>query len=611
MEKKEKTQEPTRNSKKSIIIGIAILFVVMLILLGLTYAYYRTRVIGNNDTTISVVSKLLEITYDDEEATMNMTGLIEPDFEFTKVFYVKNTGDESVTYAVYLEEVINTFVNQDTDPVYFELTCASNINGNTCNGYDGEIFPEENTKLVSNTVEKGEIHTYTLNVNYPETGLDQSDNMGKQLAGKVQIYDETVTVDIEGSIVGANAGDYVEINSKPKRSQIRDGKYKLTAVELGEHTLYIKDKNGNVRGQATLTINKGTQGVSGSTITIDNDSQTATLNITSISTNLGIEITKVGGEFKNPYTEGTLAYAILNHNEVTEPLTIPGQAPSAADEAVLASTEDDYTKTTGNPSYYFRGNVTNNYVNFAGMCWKIVRIEGDGSVKLILEDMYAECNDTETENTLAVYTGKWVEDNQYYTFGYDSDNRPDFINYEGENGMHNSFKTFQTSKLSNVLGKLKIDEWCYDNQSIINEYGEEEFGAYTRIETNKTPSLKCTGTKLTKFKDETDMYVATLTADEIVYAGAIDDGFDEFYHYNYLINTYTKANPLSWNTLSPNWYFEEEGYGAVFILGSRGVYCGGDSSHLRPAVTLKNNVPLSANTTSTQVGTQTNPYVID
>ena len=46
-------------------------------------------------------------------------------------------------------------------------------------------------------------------------------------------------------------------------------------------------------------------------------------------------------------------------------------------EALLASTEDDY-----GTSYYFRGAVKNNYVQFANKCWRIVRITGDGSVIL-------------------------------------------------------------------------------------------------------------------------------------------------------------------------------------------------------------------------------------
>ncbi|UKI29009.1 MAG: hypothetical protein L6V78_01205 [Clostridium sp.] len=50
-------------------------------------------------------------------------------------------------------------------------------------------------------------------------------------------------------------------------------------------------------------------------------------------------------------------------------------------EALLASTEDDY-----GTSYYFRGAVKNNYIEFSNKCWRIMRIGGDGSVKLVLHN---------------------------------------------------------------------------------------------------------------------------------------------------------------------------------------------------------------------------------
>ena len=89
-----------------------------------------------------------------------------------------------------------------------------------------------------------------------------------------------------------------------------------------------------------------------------------------------VEITSV----KAP-TANTLAKAILAKNEIKAPITTPGAAISTADEALLASAEDDY-----GTSYYFRGAVTNNYVEFANKCWRIVRVGGDGSVKLILHN---------------------------------------------------------------------------------------------------------------------------------------------------------------------------------------------------------------------------------
>ena len=60
---------------------------------------------------------------------------------------------------------------------------------------------------------------------------------------------------------------------------------------------------------------------------------------------------------------------------VTEFTSISGE-----DEHVLNNAPDDY-----GTSYYFRGNVTDNYVKFADKIWRIVRINGDGTVRLVLD----------------------------------------------------------------------------------------------------------------------------------------------------------------------------------------------------------------------------------
>jgi hypothetical protein len=68
-----------------------------------------------------------------------------------------------------------------------------------------------------------------------------------------------------------------------------------------------------------------------------------------------------------------------DNSNVTSTLTIPGETVSSPSESVLASTPDDY-----GTSYYYRGVIENNYVVFANMCWRIVRITGNGAIKLAL-----------------------------------------------------------------------------------------------------------------------------------------------------------------------------------------------------------------------------------
>ena len=43
-------------------------------------------------------------------------------------------------------------------------------------------------------------------------------------------------------------------------------------------------------------------------------------------------------------------------------------------------------------SYYYRGNVTNNYVLFAGKYWRIIRYNGDGTVRIIYDGTSAHVN---------------------------------------------------------------------------------------------------------------------------------------------------------------------------------------------------------------------------
>ena len=46
--------------------------------------------------------------------------------------------------------------------------------------------------------------------------------------------------------------------------------------------------------------------------------------------------------------------------------------------SLICSAPDDY-----GTSYYYRGNLTNNYVKFSGFYWRIVRVNGDGSIRMI------------------------------------------------------------------------------------------------------------------------------------------------------------------------------------------------------------------------------------
>ena len=722
------------NRKQKIIVSVTGIFIVLLILVGLTYAYFLTRIQGNTNTkSISVTTADLKLTYGDGNGDITAEKIQPGTTIDTKTFTVKNEGNATVNnYAVYLEELVNT-LSRTSDMVY-TLTCTSSVSGKACNGKTETTFPTQNGIIVTNNIDVNETQNYELKVVYKEMNIDQSEDMNKTIGAKVQIYNLADIVDVTGTVTNASTGDYVEMQSTPKTSQIRDNKYFIPAVEPGVHTLYVKDSKGTVKGSKQITINKGsTSSVNGDVITVTGDSQTISINITSISSTLATDI----GDVKDymPFEEGTLAYNILTNainktngteflktpktnpaEETSSILYLKGTAPTSFTSTLWSATNyyisyaDDYTvnETTGkftlvNPtvatskyttslasslagkyavwstnkptitntqnqnyiynyiykistnvsditsnikyaniiadqkstekelsvtaddygtSYYYRGGVEDNYVNFAGMCWKIVRIEGDGSTKLILEDRNTECNSSS-------YTGNW-SDGTKVAFGYDTNGKADFLNYSG--GLADSLKSFQTtlsSKLTtnkSLSDYLKVDNWCFDhsvastesygfddNDNIVYEeneatngwYTDEYYGAYKRIEVDKKPSLVCKGTKLNKYKDDSDMYVGTLTADEMSFAGVA--GSTNYTHY--LMNSYTRNNPLTWWGLSSFYYIANSGIGDAYQLSEVGFLGSSlvnyDDVYSRSAVTLLSRVQITGGN-----GTISNPYVI-
>ena len=54
--------------------------------------------------------------------------------------------------------------------------------------------------------------------------------------------------------------------------------------------------------------------------------------------------------------------------------------------------QDNSRSIDGKPTYYFRGNVQNNYVNFANLTWRIVRINEDKTIRLVLNNNPIETN---------------------------------------------------------------------------------------------------------------------------------------------------------------------------------------------------------------------------
>ena len=171
--------------KQKITLSITGIILVTLILVGLTYGYYLTTIKGNTNTK-SITTSLanLELKYDDGNGIITSSNL-EPGDSVTKTFSVENTGNKKVVnYTVYLENVINEFI--DKNDLKITLKCTSNIG--TCNG-NTLTYPSSDGIIAVNDIEEKEIQTFELKVDFIETNDLQNDNMNKKFEGNVKILD--------------------------------------------------------------------------------------------------------------------------------------------------------------------------------------------------------------------------------------------------------------------------------------------------------------------------------------------------------------------------------------------------------------------------------------
>ena len=328
---------------------------------------------------------------------------------------------------------------------------------------------------------------------------------------------------------------------------------------------------------------------------------------------------------------GTLLASLRDSNTLKTPITTPGAAVSTADEALLASAEDN-----NGTSYYFRGAVKNNYVQFANKCWRIVRVGGDGSVKLILhnDNTAGVANPCDAANNSAsaafarysgtTYTSAFnssYNDNAYVGFKYGTAGASDYATTHANTNnstILTNLETWYNNNLKTYADAIADTVWCNDKTNVEDKtynpwsyggnatglgYGTNKtyYGATQRLVSTSGsaggtgPSLKCNG-ELSKITSK----IGLITVDELAFAG---------YAYE-LQNTTTylqeNATNTYWWSLSP----------LDFNLGSAGVWNVGEGSfgrssagstlEVRPSISI-----VSSATISGGFGTSEDPYVVE
>ena len=285
------------------------------------------------------------------------------------------------------------------------------------------------------------------------------------------------------------------------------------------------------------------------------DTNTNTLNITPILENTSCDVNFVETKYL------TLVEQIKQDNIPQSDAGISFGSTSESDGTVGLYYTSDTSKTeNGEVVYYYRGAVTNNYLVFGNYCWRIVRTVEDGSVRLRYGGSPTQNGDTYTcpQTGTAVNIGTSVYYNDYMNKNY--------VNYktsiikgviENWYRVNIQYKSDGVTENTNLIDLVLDSTYCNDMSEPTTNY----FGAYNRLYTNKSPQYKCPSSTYgyTVAKGDLTYPVALLTADEVAYAGNVNNTANT--------NNYLKTAE-NYFTMTPLRYYSTHAY--LWYVGTTG-----------------------------------------
>ena len=172
--------------KKQTILVVASLLVVVL---SVTLAYFTAQIIGKGKD-VSVSSADLKIIFTDSDGAISGSN-IEPGWSDTKTFTVENNSKSEYKYNIVIKDLLNTFVTNG----YLQYKITS-----TNGGYNMTEFkdvpkssaPKDTILAYSVSIPVGVTQSYTIEFKYAnDESVDQSEDMGKTLSGKLFITEGT------------------------------------------------------------------------------------------------------------------------------------------------------------------------------------------------------------------------------------------------------------------------------------------------------------------------------------------------------------------------------------------------------------------------------------
>ncbi len=470
--------------KKAIVLSISIVLL-CLCTLGITLGYLTKTMFGKKE--VSVVTGTLKVDFEDSNflSLDNATPMSDRKGQELEpyTFTITNTGNITAYYQIGFEEDPGNTLNTR----YVKMRMIGD------NGYDSDIMSRDNFQeilLNEQALEVNETVTYQL-------WLWLDEDADNSVQGT--IYQSKVVVNAQSSPYEnrycyengfTNLNDCMLVMEKESGS-VEEAKEMIASkgtpdfskiapeVSYQEVTTNMNNENGVITTTQHFTLGKG----------YTFDESTGMFTLTDYHNNPLTE------EYLDYYTCGSTAgttttcsimYQIKEFTTTTDSSgnityrvtkavrhTMEESETSVANSGLYAAVDDNGT------SYYYRGAVKNNYVSFAGYIWRIIRINGDGSIRMIYSGTSPSATGSETSIGSSAYNSKYW-DPTYIGYKY-SEN---FSLHENENAAI-SYTNFQentnyyfgegyafdeNSKTFHLTGNTIQGKW--------SEVGEEAISSY-------------------------------------------------------------------------------------------------------------------------------------
>ena len=280
-------------------------------------------------------------------------------------------------------------------------------------------------------------------------------------------------------------------------------------------------------------------------------------------------------------------------------------------------------------SYYFRGNVDNNYVYFAKNWWQIIRINGDGTIRMIYTSNPNDSSANQYISKSAYNSSR--DDNVYVGYMYGSVGSSTY-NATHANTNDSTIKgvidTWYQNNLHSYSQYIADAIYCNDREVVNVTYNNgtntatyngngtgTNVSAYASLKRNHidhNPTLKCTNNN-DKFTVSNTLGNGALTnpiglatTDEIVMSGAnAYDSNTSSYITNDSYYLYPKGGSYVYWTMTPIGFAGGSAYvDDVFYFGYVGNNSVNDNRAVRPVVSLVSDAISGGD------GTSSNPFYV-